>query len=74
MTLGDLLKTKSIGQDKDGIDIEYTPPFIIKVQRELEDGGVKFAIHSLEGGSDTLDFIADGNKLTPLHNYMGEFK
>lgn len=72
-TLAQLLKTKNMGQDKDGNDIEYNPPFILKVQRELADGGVKFIIHSLEGGSDTLDFIADGNKLTPIKNYMGEF-
>lgn len=74
MTLEKLIRTKKIGQDKDGNDIEYNPPFILKVQRELADGGVKFIIHSLEGGSETLDFIVDGNKLTPIQNYMGEFK
>ena len=43
-------------------DTRFTPPFCVSVQGE-RDGGIHFIIHANGYDSETLDFIAKGDRL-----------
>lgn len=64
-SLEELLRMTVPAKDKDGNDIEITPEFRVSVQRLTEDG-LHFIIHANDHNGDTLDYIVDGDTLTPL--------
>ena len=66
MTLEDLLKMQIDGISRvTNKPIKYSPDFRIAVQGE-RDGGIHIIVHAQDHDSDTLDFIVNGNELTPL--------
>ena len=67
MSLEQLLSTKVTAKTKEGVDIEISPEFIVKVQSLEGKGdfkGVHMMIHPSGHNGDTLDFLVNGNELT----------
>lgn len=66
MTLEELLRTKKkeISQVS-GQEVEVPLTFVVDIAREREDA-VHFYIHPANEHGETLDFVVEGNELTPL--------
>lgn len=74
ITLQELLQTKIVTSDaraETNEPIGFIPDFRVAVQKNI-DGGTHFIIHPFGHSGETLDFVVEGNNITPLQDYEGK--